>query len=262
MSDTKYTTQKCFNPGKTIIILLSCWRDCILRQRFVLDTTALTDSQAREKLGKDGICEGMKEVLELIASSRLNLDISCYVPFPSVYKELREFAQNNACDTDVIAKIDTWLVKKAPDRYDVQIPSKVFHEYVSYMRERINKGMVIAEETIWDASTECLLTETKAETKKDISFDLEKRVIGGHIGRFRNKYRAALRYGILDSAPDIDVLILAKELDAAVVASDFGIQKWAEELGVRFVPASTFPMILQEYLKYAKSSGIISSGDE
>jgi len=63
-----------------------------------------------------------------------------------------------------------------------------------------------------------------------------------------------LRYGILDSAPDIDVLILAKELDAAVVASDFGIQKWAEELGVRFVPAHTFPMILKEYLAHARDA--------
>ncbi len=226
----------------------------MLRQRFVLDTTALTDLQAREKLGKDNVCEGMKESLDLIAGARLNLGISCYVPFPSVYKELQEFAQNNSCDKDVIAKIDTWLVKKSPDRYNVQIPSKVFHEYVSHMRERINKGMVIAEETIWDASTECLLTNTKAETRKDIGFDIEKRVIGGHIGKFRNKYRSALRYGILDSAPDIDVLILAKELDAAVVASDFGIQKWAEELGVRFVPANTFPMILKEYLRHGDSS--------
>ncbi|WP_319506601.1 RNA ligase partner protein [uncultured Methanolobus sp.] len=234
----------------------------MLRQRFVLDTTALTDLQTRERMGSDGICEGMKGVLNLIASSRLNLGISCYVPFPSVYKELHEFAQNNNCDADVIAKIDTWLVKKAPDRYNVQIPSKVFHEYVSHMRERINKGMVIAEETIWDASTECLLTDTKAETKKDIGFDIEKRVIGGHIGKFRNKYRSALRYGILDSAPDIDVLILAKELDAAVVASDFGIQKWAEELGVRFVPANTFPMILQEYLKHSQSSDMAPSENE
>ena len=70
------------------------------------------------------------------------------------------------------------------------------------------------------------------------------------IGKFRNKYRAALRYGILDSAPDIDVLILAKELDAAVIASDYGIEKWAEQLGVRFVPANTFPMMIKEYLKH------------
>jgi predicted DNA-binding protein (UPF0278 family) len=52
------------------------------------------------------------------------------------------------------------------------------------------------------------------------------------------------------------VLILARELEAAVVASDFGIQKWAEELGVRFVPASTFPMILQEYMEHASVANL------
>lgn len=233
----------------------------MLRQRFVLDTTALTDMQMRDALGAENICDGMKGLLELVASVRLQLGISCYVPFPSVYDELHEFANNNKCDSEVVAKIDTWLVKKAPDRYDVQIPSKVFHEYVSHMRERINKGMVIAEDTIWNASTECLLTTTKAEQKKDIDADIERRVIGGHIGKFRNKYRAALRYGILDSAPDIDVLILAKELDAAVVAGDFGIQKWAEELGVRFVPASTFPMMLQEYLEHSSGANMVSERD-
>ncbi|TGC09712.1 RNA ligase partner protein [Methanolobus halotolerans] len=233
----------------------------MLRQRFVLDTTALTDLYAREKMGIESMCDGMRKILELIASARMQLGISCYVPFPSVYNELREFAQNNVCDQDVIAKIDTWLVKKAPDRYNVQIPSKVFHEYVSYMRERINKGMTIAEETIWNSSTECLFITTKADNKKDIDADTERRVIGGHIGKFRNKYRSTMRYGILDSAPDIDVLILAKELEAAVVASDFGIQKWAEELGVRFVPASTFPMILKEYLEHASMANILHVED-
>ncbi len=223
----------------------------MLRQRFVLDTTALTDLQARETMGVDSLCEGMKNMLELIASARLKLGISCYVPFPSVYNELQEFARNNACETDVIAKIDTWLVKKTPDRYNVMINSRIFHEYVSYMRERINKGMVVAEDAIWEGSTKCLFLTTKAEDTQQIEFEIEKGIIGPIIGKFRNKYRSALRYGILDSAPDIDVLILAKELDAAVVASDFGIQKWAEELAVRFVPAHTFPMILQEYLAHS-----------
>ena len=222
----------------------------MLRQRFVLDTTALTDLQARETMGVDSLCEFMKNMLELISSARLKLGISCYVPFPSVYNELHEFAKNNACEADVIAKIDTWLVKKAPDRYNVMINSRIFHEYVSYMRERINKGMVVAEDAIWEGSTKCLFMSTKAENAQQIEFEIEKGVIGPIIGKFRNKYRSALRYGILDSAPDIDVLILAKELDAAVVASDFGIQKWAEELAVRFVPAHTFPMILKEYLAH------------
>lgn len=222
----------------------------MLRQRFIMDTTGLTDIQARQSLGQDTICAGMKEILDLIADARLHLQISCYVPFPSVYNELQEFTNNNNCDPEVVAKIDTWLVKKTPDRYEVQIPSRIFHEYVSYMRERINKGMNVAEEAIREASRECLIQNSQAETKHMVEKDIDREVVGPVVGKFRNKYRSALRYGILDSAPDIDVLLLAKELDAAVVAKDYGIQKWAEQLGVRFVPAETFPRMLQEYLRH------------
>jgi hypothetical protein len=69
------------------------------------------------------------------------------------------------------------------------------------------------------------------------------------ISRFRERYRSALRGGILDSEPDIAVLLLAKELEAGVVSSDTGIRKWAEKLGLRFVEASKFPRMLREYLK-------------
>ncbi len=48
------------------------------------------------------------------------------------------------------------------------------------------------------------------------------------------------------------MLLLAKELDAAVVASDMGIQKWAEQLGLRFVNAKSFPSMIKEYLKRTK----------
>ncbi|MDD2439371.1 MAG: RNA ligase partner protein [Methanosarcinaceae archaeon] len=222
----------------------------MLKQRFVLDTTALTDLQAREVIGQPDLCEGMKTILELIADARLNFGISCYVPYPSVYKEMYEFASRNSCDREVMAKIDTWLVKKSPDRYRVDLTSQIFHEYVSHMRERINRGMGVAEDAIWEAASQCLFLEKPGSQNKEKKEEIEREVIGSIIGRFRNKYRAALRYGILDSAPDIDVLILAKELEAAVVASDYGIEKWAEQLGVRFVPASTFPMIIKEYLRY------------
>ena len=224
----------------------------MLRQRFVLDTSALTDSATREAEGFKTLCEGINCILDIISDARLSYDISCYVPYPSVYNELRDFARNNGCDETVIAKIDTWLVKKTPDRFEVKIPSKIFYDYVDYMRSRINKGMTVAEDAILEAATECLFTTSQSKDKKNIEIEIERDVIGSIVGKFRDKYRTALRYGILDSAPDIDVLLLAKELDAAVVASDMGVQRWAEQLGLRFVEARTFPSIIKEYLHHNK----------
>ncbi len=224
----------------------------MLRQRFVLDTSALTDSATREKEGYKTLCEGVNNILDIIAEARLSYGISCYIPYPSVYNELCGFIRNNGCEDEVIDKIDTWLVKKAPDRYEVKIPSKIFYEYVNYMRSRINKGMTVAEDAIWEAATECLFLTSSAQDKKNIEIEIERDVIGSVVGKFRDKYRTALRYGILDSGPDIDVLLLAKELDAAVVASDMGVQKWAEQLGLRFVEAKSFPAMIKEYLQHKK----------
>ena len=224
----------------------------MIRQRFVIDTSALTDTQTRELEGAGTLCIAMGGILDIIADARLNLGISCYIPFPSVYNELRDFARNNNCDEETLAKIDTWLVKKTPDRFEVKIPSKIFYDYVDFMRGRINKGMGVAEEAIWESATECLFRTTKATSKHQIEPEIEREVIGEIVGKFRDRYRNALRYGILDSAPDIDVLLLAKELDAAVVASDMGIQKWAEQLGLRFVNAKSFPTMIKEYLKRTK----------
>lgn len=58
-----------------------------MRQRFVLDTTAITDAGLRIKEGYESLCESAAEVLDLIALARLKLDISCYIPYPSVYTE-------------------------------------------------------------------------------------------------------------------------------------------------------------------------------
>ncbi|MBC7110317.1 MAG: RNA ligase partner protein, partial [Archaeoglobi archaeon] len=59
----------------------------MLRQRFVLDTTALTDVHMRELEGLKSLCDGMNAVLDLISEVRLKLGISCYIPYPSVYNE-------------------------------------------------------------------------------------------------------------------------------------------------------------------------------
>jgi hypothetical protein len=214
-----------------------------MRQRFVLDTTALTDTGMRTKEGYESICDSAAEILNLIARARLKLDISCYIPFPTVYTELLSFLKRYDCSEEVYAKIDTWLVKKTPNRYEVKIPAAIFYEYVLTMRQKINRGKKLAEEFIWESSA--ITSKLCDQEDKQVSMESE---VGQLVNRFRERYRTALRGGILDSEPDIDVLLLAKELEAGVVSSDAGIKKWSEKLGLRFVEASKFPRMLREYL--------------
>ncbi len=190
-----------------------------MRQRFVLDTTAFTIYREEKEL---------KKFVELIAKARKKLDISCHIPYPTAYNELMAILRSREYDKKLLLKIDTWIVKKTPDRYAVHLPAEILYEYISDIRERINRGLRIAEE---------ILRESRKTSLSKL------------LSKLRDKYREALRKGILDSREDLDVLILAKELNAAVVTNDEGIERWAEKLGLRFVPADLFPKILEEYLK-------------
>jgi hypothetical protein len=236
------------------------------KQRFCLDTSAITDSEVRKSLGVNTISESAEKILNLIANSRVHLDISCHIPYPSVYNELVGFLKREGCPKETLIKVDTWLVKKTPNRYEIKLPAELLYEYIRDLRERINKGMRISENSMYETASEIyilsqadkssnIVVNDKVANGKNINKNIKNNkkelmdeVLSKTINSFRNKYRSALRTGTLDSTPDLDVLLLAKELDAAVVASDEGIEKWAQRLGLRFVKAKDFPLILGEYL--------------
>ena len=64
------------------------------------------------------------------------------------------------------------------------------------MRYRIIKGLRIAEEYTKEAGR------------------MSEEDVGRLLNKLREKYREALRAGIIDSKEDLDVLLLAYELDA------------------------------------------------
>ena len=72
------------------------------------------------------------------------------------------------------------------------------------VRYRINNGLRIAEEHTKEAGR------------------MSEEVVGRLINMLREKYREALWAGIFDSKEDLDVLLLAYELDAILVSGDEG----------------------------------------
>ncbi len=221
------------------------------KQRFVLDTTAFTHQDVVDRLGDGDLCRAVSELLDLIARARMELHISCYLPYPTVYRELKGFLERNDCPAELVSRLDTWIVKKTPNRYEVKVPARLFMAYVKDMRGRLDRGRKHAEKAIWNAALETyeIMLREEADVPKE---KIIREIIGETVRRFRRKYRRTVRHGTLDSAPDLDVLLLAKELDAAVVAQDEGIERWARELGLRYMPATSFPDMIQEYLELAK----------
>ncbi len=104
------------------------------------------------------------------------------------------------------------------------------YELIEDIRERINKGLRVAEKAVRGAAK-----EGEEEIVKDL----------------RRKYREALREGIIDSKEDVDLILLARELNALLVTADQGLIKWAEKFGIEWLISSKFKEYMLSSIKRA-----------
>ena len=141
---------------------------------------------------------------------------------PSVFDELMNFVNKSKIPTKLLVLIH----KKPPKKYELKTPAFFLYELVEDMRNRINKGLRIAEKGARDS--------------------LGKKKVDDIIKKLRHNYRVALRTGTLDSKEDIDLILLAKELRASLVSIDNGVIKWAHKLGVRCIEAKDLKSILKK----------------
>ncbi|WP_293027898.1 RNA ligase partner protein [Natronococcus sp.] len=206
------------------------------KQRFVLDTSLFLTEEIR----RDGesLEDAVLRLLELIANARLNLGISCYVP-PTIHDELTTMLEAREVSEEVYSKLNTWVIRKHPDRYAVSIPANVVYSFVDEMSGRVDRGLRVSERAVRRAedSADELLEDHEHKTKVDAV-----------ISELREKYRDAMRTGVLDSREDFDLLILARELEAGVVTEDRGIIDWTEDFGLRYIRGREFPDLLEQYL--------------
>jgi RNA ligase partner protein len=211
------------------------------RQQFVLDTSVfLTDEIRRDD---DSLEDAILRLLDLIATARLELNISCHVP-PSIHDELTTILRERDVGDEVFERLDTWVVRKSPDRYGVTIPANIVYDFIEEMSDRVDRGLRVSEEALREV--EQLDPEEIAKAGGDSDYMTETDRV---LSNMRDKYRRALRKGVLDSREDFDLLVLARELDAGVVTEDRGIISWADEFGLRYVRGGQFPTLLEEYLR-------------
>ena len=63
-----------------------------------------------------------------------------------------------------------------------------------------------------------------------------------------------MRTGILDSKEDLELVLVAKELEAILVSSDEGAMKFAKQLGCNILKAEKFLDVLENMEKIKKST--------
>jgi RNA ligase partner protein len=197
--------------------------------RVVLDTSLFVNPDARTSLGNTPT-EALETFLFLAAQIHI---LEFYMP-PSIFEELLHFVEKDRIPGDLLVI----LHQKPPKRHELKCPAVLLYELIDDMRERVNKGLRIAEKAVRGA---------------------EKKKADEIIQDLRRKYREALREGIIDSKEDVDLLLLAMELDALLITADQGLIRWAEKLGIQWL----FPEKFKDYLMGAiKRTELISGQRE
>lgn len=213
------------------------------RQQFVLDTSLFITEEIRKD--DESLEDALFRLLDLIATARLELNMSFYVP-PSIHDELVTILRDRDMSEEVFSRLDTWVIRKSPDRYGITIPANIVYDFIDEMSDRVDRGLRVSEEALREVEQldPAQLTEDTNGDGRDEFMTEADRILS----QLRDKYRRALRRGVLDSREDFDLLILARELDAGVVTEDRGIIAWADEFGLRYLRGGQFPTLLEEYL--------------
>ena len=188
------------------------------QDRVVLDTSLFVNPEVRNDFGNTptDALNGFLKLAEQIPS------LEFYMP-SSIFSELLNFVNEEEIPGRFMAIIN----QKSPSKHELTCPAYILYELVEDMRDRINKGLRIAEKTVRNAGSED-----------------DRELIKG----MRKNYRDALREGILDSKEDVDLILLAKELNALLVTVDHGAIKWAEKLGVRWLLPKKFKDYLLSFI--------------
>jgi uncharacterized protein len=182
-------------------------------RRFVIDTSLFVNPYAREKFGKDP-----SAAVTSFVKQAESLDMEVFMP-PSVFTELRNFA-----DAKAIEELELLVKKRAPNTYGIYLPAAVLYDFIDDIRQRVNKGLRLAE-----------------EFAKDNHPDNDEK-----LRKLRDKYREAMRTGIVDSKEDFELVLLAKELEATLISSDEGVMKFANQVGCEYLAADKFFALLKK----------------
>jgi hypothetical protein len=189
--------------------------------KIVLDTSIFVNPDSRFLFGKTPK-EALSNFLDKLKDKDKN-KINCYIP-PSVYEELIKFTEKLPS-----IKKTVLINKKPPSSYQSSIPAMLVYEFIEEMRIRINKGLRISEKYT-RKGLKCLASDNEGSEK--IIKDL------------RAEFRTALREGIIDSKEDFDLILLAKELNASLATSDYGLIKWAAKLGITCISAEELKEVI------------------
>lgn len=197
---------------------------------FILDTNVFFSMQQGFNLGQTTM-EVFSTLFSYAQKGREKNAFGFYMT-PESVKELLTFFTSE----EDIQKANSFLgcvQVVSPKIQELTLPARVFDELVKDTRARFLKAMQVAEDVITQTARGFMGKEVLPQ------IELQK-ALGNYITPFRERYRNATRTGFLDSAADIEQLLLARELNGALLTADEGLLAWARKVGVEECLPSAF----------------------
>jgi RNA ligase partner protein len=166
---------------------------------------------------------------------------------PSIYYELSHFAE----EAKIPLKLRNVIQQQAPKKNELKVPGIFIYTLVDTMRDRIDRGLRLAERHVREALSSSAKASEDVSTQSLAKGDATKkhgeiRADAEAIGRLRETYRRIMREGALDSKADVDLLLLSYELDGFLVTADEGVLLWAEHLGLKILPYPQLKSLLEK----------------
>ena len=186
-------------------------------RRFVLDTSVFTNPHVASQFGDTHV-----ETLRTFLGIARRCPAEFYMPL-SVYEEFRTMRD---LEPDLAGDLETEIWVRSPRRFTLTIPSEVLYEFIDEVRGRIDRGLRIAEEHT-----------KRAGASADMPPEL--------ITHLRERFREAMRKGLVDSREDVDAVLLAMELDAELASADEGMRKLGNRMGVKLVTANYLRRVME-----------------
>ena len=186
-------------------------------RRFVLDTSVFTNPHVAVQFGEDP-----GDVLRTFLRLARRCPAEFYMPL-SVYEEFRTMRE---LDAMLAGDLETEIWVRSPRRFSLNIPSDILYEFIHEVRSRIDRGLRIAEEHTKEAGA-------SATMRPEL------------ITQLRERYREAMRKGLVDSREDVDAVLLAMELDAELATADDGMRKMGNRMGVKLVTAAYLRRVME-----------------
>ncbi|GIW63418.1 MAG: hypothetical protein KatS3mg091_220 [Patescibacteria group bacterium] len=199
-------------------------------KKFVIDTNILFNLEEIKDLGSN-TTELLSKLNPLIESLAKKQRAEFFIPH-SVYEEINSFFEEKPEELKTFFSLVTI---KTPEREKIMIPGNFIYELIKDIRNRTFRALKVSEEQIRQIFELALNQENKFDSKAE-----KELFLAPTINKLRDRFRKAIRTNFLDSTTDVDILLLAKELDAYLTTTDEGVLTWAKRLGIKTVPAEEF----------------------